>query len=417
MRTLKLIVAGSVFVLSLVAQTPQWKDGQTEWKMYDSAKNEADARKRLSLINAWKEKYPETDFKMVRLQLYLNAYQQLNDTPNLLATLNDMMALDSRDLTVMSPFLYYTMASNDVGPGSLEKAEKVAGLALANLDNKPATIDDQQWPLAKKQIEALAHKTLGWAAMQRKQGETAEQEFAKSLSIDPNQGEVYYWLGNTMRAAKTPEKISQALFYYARAATYDGPGSLAPQGRQQLDDYLRKAYISYHGPDEAGLNELKTLARAQSAPPAGFKIKSASEIAFEKQQEFEKSNPQLALWMGVKKRLTAENGSQYFESQMKTTSMPALKGLLISARPAVRSKELILGLADPNTPEITLKLDAPLKGKPELGCEVEFEGVAAAFQPDPFMVTFDVETAKIKGLKVHTVPPARRPLPAKKKHS
>src|ERR1044072_8141604 len=113
MRTLKLIVAGSLSVLAVLAQTPQWKDGQTEWKMYDSARNEPDGRKRLALINAWKEKYPATEFKMVRLQLYLNAYQQLNDTPNLLATLNDMMALDSRDLTVMSPFLYYTMASND----------------------------------------------------------------------------------------------------------------------------------------------------------------------------------------------------------------------------------------------------------------------------------------------------------------
>ena len=79
-----------------------------------------------------------------------------------------------------------------------------------------------------------------------------------------------YWLGNTLRAAKTPEKISQALFYYARAATYDGPGSLTPQGRQQLDDYLRKAYDSYHGQDEAGLNELKTMARSQPAPPAEF---------------------------------------------------------------------------------------------------------------------------------------------------
>jgi hypothetical protein len=59
-----------------------------------------------------------------------------------------------------------------------------------------------------------------------------------------------------------------------------------------------------------------------------------------------------------------------------------------------------------------LKLDAPLKGKPEIGEEIEFEGVPSAFQPDPFMVTFDVEVAKIKGL---TVKPAGPAAPVQKK--
>src|SRR5436190_851458 len=222
MKALKSIIAGSVFILSLAAaEAPQWKDGQAEWNMFDSANKESDARKKLALINAWKEKYPETDFKMVRLQLYLNAYQQLNDVPHLLTTLTDMMALEPKDLTVMSPYMYYTIVSNDAGAASLDKAEKVANDALANLENKPASIKEEQWPQAKKQIEALAHKTLGWIGMQRKQGDKAEPEFGKSLAIDPNQAEVDFWLANTLRAAKTPEKISQALFYYARAASME----------------------------------------------------------------------------------------------------------------------------------------------------------------------------------------------------
>jgi Tfp pilus assembly protein PilF len=387
--------------------------------MYSAVVKETDPKKKLSLINAWKEKYPETEYKLARLQLYLNAYQQLNDFPNLLSTLNEMLSMNPKDLTVMSPIMYYTMISNDVSPAALDNAQKVANSAIANLENKPATINDEQWPQAKKQIESLAHKTLGWVAMQQKKGDVAAAEFTKSLQIDPNQGEVAYWLGNTLRAEKTPEKISQALFYYARAATYDGPGSLTPQGRQQLDDYLRKAYNSYHGQDDAGLNELKTAAKASPTPPANFRIKTANEIAVEKEEEFKKTNPQLALWMGVKKMLTAPEGVQYFESQMKGAAVPALKGKVISAKPPVRSKELVVGVADQNTPEITLKLDAPLKGKPEIGEEIEFEGIPTAFTPDPFMVTFDVEVAKIKGLTVKpagpAAPPAKKRVVTKKK--
>ena len=394
------------------AGQPQWKDGQVEYNMFASAQKETDPKKKLALIDAWKEKYPETEFKMVRMQLYLNAYQQLNDMPHLLATLRDMLAMEPKDVTVMSPLMYYTIIGNDVSPAALDTAEKAANDALANLGTKPASIKDEQWPQAKKQIEALAHKTLGWVAMQRKNGAVSQQEFVKTLQLDPNQAEVDFWLGNTLRAEKTPEKISQALFYYARAATLDGQGALPPQGRQQIDDYLRKAYNAYHGQDDAGLNELKTLAKAQPLPPDGFKIKTGNEIAAEKEEEFKKTNPQLALWMGVKKALMAPDGAEYFEKQMKGAAVPPLKGKVISANPPVRSKEIVVGVADPNIPEITLKLDAPLKGKPELGEEIEFEGIPSAFTADPFMVTFDAETAKIKGL---TVKPAAPAAPAHKK--
>src|SRR5450759_504635 len=63
------------------AKGPQWKD-QAEYDMYSAVVKETDPKKKLALINAWKEKYSETEYKLARLQLYLNAYQQLNDFPN-----------------------------------------------------------------------------------------------------------------------------------------------------------------------------------------------------------------------------------------------------------------------------------------------------------------------------------------------
>jgi hypothetical protein len=61
--------------------------------------------------------------------------------------------------------------------------------------------------------------------------------------------------------------------------------------------------------------------------------------------------------------------------------------------------------------DVTLKLvgadgttAAPLTGKPEVGGEIEFEGVPQSFTKDPsFMVTFDVEKSKIAGLKEEKV--------------
>jgi hypothetical protein len=80
------------------------------------------------------------------------------------------------------------------------------------------------------------------------------QEFMKTLRIDPVPAD------------------SKALFYYARAATYAGPGSLAPEGRQQLDEFLRKAYTNAYGQNEVGLDELKRLAESYPFPPQYFQI-------------------------------------------------------------------------------------------------------------------------------------------------
>jgi hypothetical protein len=119
--------------------------------------------------------------------------------------------------------------------------------------------------------------------------------------------------------------------------------------------------------------------------------------------------------MSVKKELTTPNGPQYFESSMKGAAVPALKGKVIGAKPAVRSKELLIAIADPNTPEVTLKLDTPVPGKPKIGSDIEFEGMPVAFTPDPFNVTFEVERAKIKNLEVEKVAPAGPKKGAKKK--
>src|SRR5262249_26337672 len=92
--------------------------------------------------------------------------------------------------------------------------------------------------------------------------EMGKETSVKALEINPGRAEAYF----------SPAARSQTLFYYARAATYEGPGSLPVEGRQQLDEYLRKAYRSYYGQNEVGLNELKSLAKSMPFPPQAFVI-------------------------------------------------------------------------------------------------------------------------------------------------
>ena len=82
-------------------------------------------------------------------------------------------------------------------------------------------------------------------------------ELRKAIELDPKQGQVSYWLADAMlEQNKTNlEKQQPALYCFARAASYDGPGSLPPSDRKNLTAYLNTAYVKYHGSDE-GLAQL-----------------------------------------------------------------------------------------------------------------------------------------------------------------
>jgi hypothetical protein len=252
--------------------------------------------------------------------------------------------------------------------------------------------------------------------MQRKQPEVAEQELVKCLKEDPNQAQCSYDLGNAILAEKKLERQSEVLYHWARAASLTGPEAIPEPLHKQVDAFFVKQYTTFHGPDEAGLKELRAAATSQPIPPSAFKIKNKNEIEAENEEKAARENPQLALWKSVKDQLIAANGEQYFAEHLKDHAVPKLKGKLVSSRPPLRPKELVLAIEKPDTPEVTLKLESPLPGKADKGTEIQFEGVPTAFTKEPFMLTFDVQgKGKIEGWPAQAGPPVKKRAPAGRK--
>jgi hypothetical protein len=378
---------------------PQWKEG--EYAVYEPAQKETQPLKKLELLTAWKEKFPSSEYEDLRKQMFLQTYSQILQS-----------AYSTQD------------------PTQLDADTKVARDVLANLDalfaNKPEKVSDADWATVKKQIQLLAQNVPGYAAWQRKDLPTAEEEFTKSLQAEPNQPQVSLWLWSIVASQRKPEKYSFALYEYARASAYDGPGALDAAIRQKAKTDFESIYTKFHGSNE-GMSGVEDQAKAAALPPPGFKILSKSEVATaqaeaeaKKQDELRKANPMLALWQNIKTALTGADGENYFNSSMKGAALPGgvegvteFKGKLIEATPAVRPKQLKLAIADGATPDVILNLDAPLAGKMEPGAEIGFQGVASSYTATPFLVTFDVEKAKISGWKGAPAarPPVRRTRP------
>jgi hypothetical protein len=438
----------AVVVLSLVpcgAAQDKSQDKRKEWKeraeydLYESITKTQDPNQWLASLDKWKQQYPQSDYADVRRQLYLETYRALNKPREASGAAQEVLKDNPNNLVALSAIVGYVYALAPFGPntlsseqqGDLETAEKAAQTILSNLDaiyskdNRPATMTDEQANQAKPQLRAFAQKTIGYIALERKDYPKTQAELTKALQMDPNQGQVSFWLATAMLAQNqaNPAIQSPALYEFARSAAYDGPGALPAADRRQVQDYLNKVYTQFHGSNE-GLDKLMVAAKSSALPPSGFTIKSKADLERERiaaEEAAARANPMLALWKRIRTELQSDGGSAYFENNMKGAALPAgvngvtkFKGRIVSMTPAVRPKEIVLAIENPSTPDVTLKLDSPLAGKMDAGAEIEFDGVADSYTKEPFMVVFSVEKSHIEGWNGRNVPATRGPAAAKK---
>lgn len=452
--TIKTIAAAavvSVFVYTGTmqlarAQAPapaekKWKDDRVEYDLFTTASKDLAASgfaKAITDLDAWKQKYAESDYKDMRTLMYVQAYAGAGQQAKALDTAAELLSKDPA-VTFNDPasgpgdilkLLFTTTVAVPQAPNAtpeeLATGEKAAR-QLMDFDKKPQGVTDAAWGQVRTQLQAAAKGALlsiavrpGQAAMAKQPPDcpVAEEAYAKALQTNPDSAFIAYELAKALRCQQKekPEKISQAIYEFERAAVVDPTLGDPKSDPKKIPAFADNAYITVHGSAE-GLDQLKLQVKQSPLPPAGFKIKTATEIAAEKEAEFEKTNPQLALWMKLKGALSDTNGEQYFAGTLKDSAVPKLKGTLVEAKPACRPKELLVALPLPDakgTPraEITLKLDKPLTGKPELNTEFQWEGVPSAFTMDPFMLTMATESAKVEGLKSApcAATPARAPV-------
>jgi hypothetical protein len=441
MHTMAAMAATGLLLLAQVAgaQEKKVKD-QAEYDLFNQTlKDVNNPAQQIKDLDQWTQKYPDSDYKDDRMDYYMRAYNGNKQPDKVLEVGSQLMARDLKTvfkdpkagpgqvlntLYLMSVNVLQIPNPNPDQVAAGDKASKALA-AYANeyftAVNKPANVSDADWSKTKDQVMTLS-KTVQITLVSKPGADAlveyrkdknpdhckvAEESYTKALQAFPDNAAMAYGLGNAQVCLYKiqPDKISAGLYEMARAVALDPTLGGTAQGGA-IEKYLNSVYTQYHGGDDAGLQQLKDMAKANPFPPSGFKIKSENEIIGEKEEELKKSNPQLAMWLGVKKSLNDQGGEAYFNDQMKEHQLPKLKGTLVEAKPACRSKELLVAISDSTHPEITLKMvDADgkalaLTGKPEVGGEIQWEGVPMAFSKDPFMVSMDAEKAKIENLKM-----------------
>ena len=400
--------------------TKNWKD-RAEYDLYDAITKDNAPASRLQNLDKWKSQYAQSEYADVRLKIYLVTYQQMMNHRAALDTATEILKTDPNDLTSLTEIVGYGLTLVPADPkaqltpqnkSDLDTVDKTARYILANIDKiyasdkKPQGTTDEQWNGAKPTMQKFAQFTIARAALLAKDTPKAETELTATVKSDPTNSQAAYMLaGNLLAQQKEhPDKMPEALFEYARAANYDGPGALDAATRKQIDAFLTKAYTTFHG-SATGLDQLKMQAKAAAMPPDGFAIKSTVDIAKDKEAERQAkaaANPMLAFWGDIKENLTGDGSAAYWDA-MKDAGLPGghdgvmkFKGKLVSTTPATKPKELTIAIAG-DAADVKLTLTEPLPGMMDPGGEISFSGVAKEFSKDPYMVTFEVDPADIEG--------------------
>lgn len=386
-------------------QSP-WKD-RAEYDLYNSMASEADPSKKLQLIDSYMQKYPESKFKLAVYLMYTLTYQQLKQPEKMYESAQKVLELDPKNIQGLYFITSLTTTMGKTDAPFLANGEKAAKALIEQISaaKKPEKMTDADWAKQRDGLLILGHQTLGWIAMNRKENAEAEQRFREVLKLQPRNAQVSYWLGTVIIAQRDPTKQAEAFYHFARAASLTGEGEMRPEGRQQVESYFRKIYTSFHG-DESGLPEIMELAQKSPFPPAGFEVKSEAQIQAEKENELRAKDPKLYMWLNVKKQLSGPNGAAYFDSSVRNTAMPAMRGYLVAQSPEDRPDTLVLGVEDRSAREVTLKLAEAFRYPAPRGTVLNFECVPQRFSQDPFNVGFDCAPDKVSGWPP---PPSRRP--------
>jgi tetratricopeptide (TPR) repeat protein len=380
---LSLLVAGAV-------HAAKWAD-RNEYDLALTVRAEAAPQKRLALLDQWKNKYPASEFQQARRELYLGAYLSLGDSERMLGIAREILAAEPDDVVGLYWCTLLIPEARQESAEFLALGEKAAA-RLLELQKQTAG------------VEFLAHRALGWIRWRRGEPGPAEQEFQKCLELDPNAAEISAWRGTMLAQSNEPEKRVRALWDLARAASYGDAGALPEGQRRQLGVVLERLYTSYHG-EGAGLDQVRTAAAAAVVPPPGFDIESAAAAFIRKQdEELNRTDPQLAAWVRLRRKLESPAGDQYM-AELRNTPLPRLKGTLVRWSPPDQPSELTIAVVDRTTPEIVVKLAKPFPNEAEVGAALQFSGAIESFSRTPFSVTVLAEPEDISGWPP---PPARR---------
>ena len=176
------------------AKQPQWKSRE-EYDAFTAMAGEKNPQKKVSLAEAFLQKYSNSDFKANACVLMAQTYQQLRQGDKAIDAGRKALEADPDNLDALSylsfvfPFVF--KAADPDATTQLSRAESDArhGLEVLAKLQKPPNVAEDQFNQAVKGRRSVFNSAIGFVALQRK--DYAGALAALKLAGEDNPSDVY----------------------------------------------------------------------------------------------------------------------------------------------------------------------------------------------------------------------------------
>jgi tetratricopeptide (TPR) repeat protein len=152
-----------------------------------------DVEARIKACDDFQQKFANSEFRSIALFFMTVAYQDKGDYDKTLLYGEETLKLDPANFQAMlllSQLIANRTRENDLDKEEkLKKAENYANQALEALKTAPRpnpAVTDEQWALAKRDLNAQAYAAFAMGAIARKNYDAAIEQFQKSLAVSPS---------------------------------------------------------------------------------------------------------------------------------------------------------------------------------------------------------------------------------------
>jgi tetratricopeptide (TPR) repeat protein len=262
------------------SHVPAWKS-RAEYDAFNAMATEQDLTKKVSLAEAFLQRYENSDFRDRAYVVEMQAYQQLKQTDKAIEAAHKALEVKPDNLDALRyssfvfPFAY--KADDSEAAAKLSRAESDAkhGFEVLQKIQKPEGVSDEQFNRAIKGLRAIFNGTIGFVALQRKDYTAAITSYKAASEDNPSDWYIFYRMGLAYLFSN-PHDYDNGIPCIARAL------ALARAARDpnaaQFESYLKQVYTGHHG-SEQGLEEVVKQAAESVGTPVDFAGASAPGAA------------------------------------------------------------------------------------------------------------------------------------------
>jgi tetratricopeptide (TPR) repeat protein len=398
-------------------QAPTIKD-PAEYNAYVNAVQQQDPNGKVSALEAFLTQYPNSVMKGSALEQLMGTYQQSGNQAKVVETAKRLLTADPNNLRALALLTYLSrqqVMTPNAPPQALADLQQYCakGLDAVKANQKPSGMKDEDFEKLKKDTSLIFNGGCGFAALQNKDYQHAQEYMQAAVGQEPNDLQNVYPLCTAYLSATPPDSVN-GLYCLARSVSLAPAGSAA---QQQIQKYFQSVYKNYHGSDE-GRDQVLATAKTSPTPPPGFTItKYVPPTPAEQAHDIvkDKTTDQIKQLSFGEWELVLSAGSP--EDQAKVwdviKNVPLqMEGNVIEA-PGNTELHIAASADDieAKRADITLNMSGPIPAvkMPKSGDTFDFEGTPNAYTPTPFMMTMtDGKLLKKAGAAPAKKPPVHR---------